>query len=310
MSSYSQSELILLKYTDGFNAKDSFPNYFSTVHKLNATSTVQKFRNDGLITIAPISYSLGKCTVPELKAFLAEKGIKPKGSKAVIIQYIIDTFDVSELECYFPERYYIITETGQKMLDDNLATEDYSDRFEPILKGFSDAYGYVKARQYDKAAQCLKSNGHSCVGNHSDNKVYDDFFSYSLVPPTEMDEHGYKAYIILYHLYGVRTESAVKDFKKRTGIEIPFATIHKHLRIVRAIDDLIVARNLSSSIKHSPVRYKYSIKSCKDESVCSYCKNLSGKLFDVSEAVIGVNFPPLNGCKSEYCRCFASFDLV
>lgn len=76
-----------------------------------------------------------------------------------------------------------------------------------------------------------------------------------------------------------------------TCIEISFATMHKHLRIFLAIDDLIVAQNISFSIKHILVRYKYFKKSCKDKEVCSYCKNPNDILFDVGEAVVGMIFP-------------------
>lgn len=46
----------------------------------------------------------------------------------------------------------------------------------------------------------------------------------------------------------------------------------------------------------------------EDEGVCKFCKEFSDQWIPVSKAIIGVNYPPLVNCKSEYCRCFVTFE--
>ena len=310
MNSYSKSELILLKYANGFNIKNTFPNYFSTLHHLDVPETVEKLISDGLLSIAPVSYSISQCTISALKAFLANKNVKAKGNKAEIVQYIIEHYETAELETFFPERYYVLTENGHQLLGSCLAVEEYTDRFEPILTGFSDAYVLIKAKKYQAAQQCLEKFGHNCVTNHSDNKVYDDFFKYGISFPKEMSEIDYKTYIILYYMYGLRSESVYKDFKKRTGIDIPRSQLHKHLRIVQSIDEVISRSHISLKSNFSSLRCRYTIKALNDEHVCEHCKSLNGHSFEYKDAVIGITYPPFNECKSEFCRCLALFELV
>ena len=127
MSNYSTSELILLQYTEGFNSQDRFPNYFLTIHSLDANRTIQKFFNDGLISIAPITFTLEKHTIPELKELLSTKGLSTKGNKKTLIQFIVDNIDCKELENYFSDRYYVLTEKGRLLLENNLSPEEYAE---------------------------------------------------------------------------------------------------------------------------------------------------------------------------------------
>lgn len=300
----------MLKYADGFNAVDHFPNYFSTLHKLNTTASIQSFLDDGMLCIAPISYTLNKATIPHLKNYLTSKGLKCSGKKAEIVKRILENADTIELEQVFSERYYILTEYGKQILEANLTDSEYFDRFEPIIKGFSQTYEYVQKKQYKAAEQYMAKNGHSFVESHSEYQAYDKFFDYPLSIPDGITTVEYKAYIILYYMYGMRTESAIKDFKKKTNIDLSFSEMRKHLRIVQSLDELITAKQVAHNMRHGSFKYEYTIKTCNDEKVCESCQILSNKSFNVEKAIIGVNFPPLNACTCDYCRCLALFELI
>lgn len=156
----------------------------------------------------------------------------------------------------------------------------------------------------------FKKNGHKSAINHSESKVYTDFLNYKTIFPTlPISEYEIKCYMVLYYMYGVRTEFIVKDFKQRTGITLERELVHKSLKIIRAIDDLLMAFKLSDGLEGSTLKYMYTIESCKDEQVCEYCEQFQLKEFDVKEAVIGENYPPFNKCTCNYCRCFAVFNL-
>lgn len=46
-----------------------------------------------------------------------------------------------------------------------------------------------------------------------------------------------------------------------------------------------------------------------DNATCEHCKAFEGKIFDIKDAVPGVNYPPFKDCKCEFCRCYASHDI-
>ena len=72
---------------------------------------------------------------------------------------------------------------------------------------------------------------------------------------------------------------------------------------------MIVAKETAKKFKGSDLVYTYTIRTCKDERVCSACSDMEGKSFNALDAVIGYNYPPFDKCSCEFCRCFASFDI-
>lgn len=295
MHRYEESELILLKYIDGYKTTDRIPNYFATLHKINVDRALRKFASDKLFAIAPIEYTLRKATVASMKQYLKDNGIKPVGKKDELIRQVLRT-DLEATEKYFPDRYYALTELGMSLLSEKLPPNAYGDRFDPILKGFDEALSHICGREYCKAEDVLIKAGHEI--NRIDAASCDMFFAHDIRIPETIDERVFKAHIILYHMYGVRTMNAQKDFEKRTGVSVSFETMHKDIRVFRAICELNSAKSVSS--------VKYTIRTMSDERVCDHCRNIEGIEFDVSDAIIGVNYPPFDGCTCGYCRCYAS----
>ena len=112
MDSFSQSELILIKYANGFCVDNQFPNYFVTIHQLDTTTTINKAILNHLIEVTPVADTISKYTVPELNAFLSSKAATAKGNKATLVKYIIEQFSEEELNQYFTKRYYRHTTLG------------------------------------------------------------------------------------------------------------------------------------------------------------------------------------------------------
>lgn len=306
MHRYAESELILLKYIDGYKTTDRIPNYFSTLHKINVDRTLRKFASDKLFIIAPIAYTLHQTTVASMKQYLKDSGIKPVGKKDDLIRQVLST-DLEAIEKYFPDRYYALTELGMSLLSDKLPPNAYGDRFDLILKGFDEALSHICGREYCKAEDVLIKAGHEI--NRIDAASCDMFFAHNIRTPGTIDERIFKAHIILYHMYGVRTMNAQKDFEKRTGVSITFEAMHKTTRVFKAICELNSAKSASEAMRNSAMSVKYTIRTMNDERVCDHCRNIEGIEFDVDDAIIGVNYPPFDGCTCGYCRCYASIKL-
>nr|DAP38565.1 MAG TPA: hypothetical protein [Caudoviricetes sp.] len=295
---YAESELILLKYIDGYKTTDRIPNYFSTLHKIDVDRTLRKFASDKLLVIAPIEYTLRRATVSSMKQYLKDSGLKPVGKKDDLIRRVLST-DLEAIEKYFPDRYYTLTELGMSLLSEKLPPNAYGDRFDPILNGFDEALAHICSGEYRKAEDVLIKAGHEI--NRIDAASCDMFFAHNIRIPGTIDECIFKAHIILYHMYGVRTMNAQKDFEKRTGVSITFEAMHKTIRVFSAICELNSAKSVSA--------VKYTIRTMNDERVCDHCRNIEGIEFDVDDAIIGVNYPPFDGCTCGYCRCYASIEL-
>ena len=63
-------------------------------------------------------------------------------------------------------------------------------------------------------------------------------------------------------------------------------------------------------LKNSSIRWVYTFKTANDSAVCDCCKTLEGKTFNIEDAIVGVNYPPLKGCTCDFCRCYASHDVA
>lgn len=183
-------------------------------------------------------------------------------------------------------------------------------RLDTALNGFDKALNYIEKGKFANAEKEIMKFGYKPAINHSQYKAYRDFFDYKIsfgnIP---LSDKEVKSYILLYFIYGVRADSAIRDFEDRTHVALDADTMFKGFKIIRALDDLIMARKLSNGLDGSELKYVYRVESCKDERTCEYCKEMQSKEFDVRDAIIGVNYPPFNKCKCGHCRCFAAFNL-
>lgn len=111
-------EVLVLDYADSFYTKgNSYQRFWWYRYGVkNVDSVLQSLQKKGLITIAPLTSTLEKRTVADIKAVLDDRGISSKGKKAILIQRLMDEVPADELDKAFPERFYMRTEKGEKEL--------------------------------------------------------------------------------------------------------------------------------------------------------------------------------------------------
>lgn len=304
MIKLSKSELILLRYLDGMAVGVNFPNYFVTTHNLNTEKCIKSFVKNGLLTYAPLNYVISKSTASDIKKIIAENNLKAAGTKAILIQRLFDNLSEDYLKKKFNTMFYVVSQDGNELLDIGLTNDEYEWRFNNfhIIKNKDEIINLIVKSNFSKAIKMLESEGRSCVPLHQENfKPYCDFYNYDIKLTTDLQllEFDIKSHIIMCDMIGSRTETSCKILHD-SGIDISFALVHKLSRIIKSISELATYRDIQ---QYSPY---YEIHSMCDETVCKTCVSLKGLKLNVSDAVIGINFPPMNTCKSEYCRCYAS----
>ena len=90
MKVLSKGELILLKYSDGASVEDDFPQYFYYVYNIDVKRCLDYFLKYDLLNIAPLSYTLSKYTVAELKNALQKYELKTTGKKQDLILRLLE----------------------------------------------------------------------------------------------------------------------------------------------------------------------------------------------------------------------------
>lgn len=92
-----------------------------------------------------------------------------------------------------------------------------------------------------------------------------------------------------------------EEYDNRYLVERHIPTFEE--RYAKSYEELQSLQKLNSN-KH--ITFVYTIRTMDDNAVCEHCAALEGKRFNITDAVIGVNYPPFKNCKCDYCRCFAS----
>lgn len=85
-------------------------------------------------------------------------------------------------------------------------------------------------------------------------------------------------------------------------------TLNRVRKYLIAMRDYLRTKKMAAE---SPARYEcgYYIKSAKDERCCEFCKQIENHYFKSSEAELGITYPPFDVCESDFCRCYATFEL-
>ena len=115
----SQLEKEILRFWNKRETDYEIPDYYDqSEFGRNVEPVRKRLLKDGYLEIAGIQTAVSLKTLPELKAFLKEKGLSASGTKAVLIQRILDSFPEAELKKLFPVSRYQATEKGAKILDE------------------------------------------------------------------------------------------------------------------------------------------------------------------------------------------------
>lgn len=94
------------------------PDYYKdTAFGRNVGPALDRLLEEGYIDFGGIDKNIALKTIPEIKAVLAEKGLKLSGNKAELIKRLIDNVDPYELEALFPVGVYVITPKGEAALE-------------------------------------------------------------------------------------------------------------------------------------------------------------------------------------------------
>ncbi len=121
---------------------DTFPGYFQYRYNLNFNLALEHLGAGGFLEYANIEYGLKESTVAELKEVLRECGYKPKGKKDELISFALQNLPAEKLS-EFDKLYFVATEKGKKVLEDNnciiLFSKDSRINIEPI-----EAFNYKK----------------------------------------------------------------------------------------------------------------------------------------------------------------------
>lgn len=111
-------EILVLDYADAFYTHgNDYQRFWWTRYGVkNVDAVLHSLLQKGFIAVAPITATLEKKTVAEIKAVLESHELNSKGKKAVLIQRLIDEIPADELEKLFPDRLYMRTEKGEAEL--------------------------------------------------------------------------------------------------------------------------------------------------------------------------------------------------
>ena len=88
-----------------------------------------KLKDQGYLATGNIRKTLEMQTVPDLKRFLVKYCIETLGNKEDLVIRILNEMPTEAIEKYFNEKYYALTEKGEKELDENqYLFEPFNDR--------------------------------------------------------------------------------------------------------------------------------------------------------------------------------------
>lgn len=107
-----------LKFWNKKHTDYEIPSYYNdTAFGRNVKPALERLLADGYLDIGSIDKNILLKTIPEIKAVLADKGLKLSGNKAELVRRLIDNIDIDELEMLFPVGVYIITPKGERALE-------------------------------------------------------------------------------------------------------------------------------------------------------------------------------------------------
>ena len=294
--SLNTSELILLKYLNDFKQGEQLPNYFSSQHGLNVEDCIKKFWDNRLISYSPVNDVLKHYTIPQLKSILSDNNLSVSGKKNMLIERIIANIDIDLLESKL-DKYISITPKGKEQLE-TLSDDEYKNRY---------SLNYLIPNIENLMTSIINNDFIDIGTNIPFEDTYDKYTIKSCQSfyKTSSLSNEVKAIIILGFLQGNRPETIQQSIRYYLSINVDISNIHRGIAWIRSYSELTKLKDY----ENEQIKYIYTIKTAKDNSVCSYCNSLQDKTFDLADAIIGVNYPPFNSCTCEHCRCYATHKI-
>lgn len=288
----SKGELILLKYMNGMqiDGGHTLPNYFMYQYGIDVNSAdmyIQKFIKAKLLVPARVSETLKTTSVADLKSFLTSKGMKVKGKKADLLDCLTENFSDNELSDAFPPRKYVLTQDAVELLESELNNDDYDNRYVNL------DFDEIKAE-----IQKLMAN-----------MAYEKTALYTANPYSDLPDYvlkHHKEFICTaIYVLNVGSRSMDRILKRIFDIEDTEEVGHRYVNYLRGEKEIEHTHNFDNL----PINLTYTIKTMDDSCTCDFCRAMSERKFNGSEAVLGVNYPPFVKCTCKYCRCYAKTDI-
>ena len=109
---FTEPELLFVKYLHHRPVSlDYIPGYFTFEHHIDYCKVIISAFDSGLLCYAPVSFTLSKLSVANLKEVLSKNGIKISGKKVDFINAILSSVNTN---C-FEKKYYELTPKGMKL---------------------------------------------------------------------------------------------------------------------------------------------------------------------------------------------------
>ena len=113
-------EVLMLAYAPKYIVGEkSFQKFWWYSYGVKNPETVlESLRTRGFLTVGSIDLSINKLKNAELKDLLKSHNLKLSGSKEELVNRVISEIPSRELESMCPDRYYVLTDLGQRTIDE------------------------------------------------------------------------------------------------------------------------------------------------------------------------------------------------
>ena len=245
---------------------------------------MNRFVADGYMRELAENEKISAMTVDALKTILRNHNLKVSGKKDELIQRIIDNSELIGLDMYTSDIWYERTEAGTDYYQGMITeyTTAAMDEICEIVKAIFNC-------NYSKAFELSGSNCKTTLIKEAKNKNGDFLGSC----------------IIAHLLTGKKFNQAIIDYCYRSICDnAEDSTAPDYDYFTDKANEILELRELEE-YKEADIS-KYEILCALDSKTCEHCKSLDRQIFNVSDAVIGKNFPPFHsGCR---CTTIAHFE--
>lgn len=256
------------------------------------------FQTGNLTTISGYDI-LPTLTIAELKPILSQSELPVSGKKSELIQRIKQHFSEDQIRVLTQNKtLYALTEKGKQKLEQlriSMEKAEYSlykQMYHFILqRKFGDAYALkVSFEQYNVFKNPFAFNTLSG----------EDAYRFRML--IDRSEHPQIAALcIIGDMMGygrLNAKGKMLKFAQKEQLPYSMVEISEYLTQIDLNNQIYIQQQEIQSYIDAGISY-YQISAVLDERTCPVCGALDGRIFPISSAQIGVNFPPFH----ENCRC-------
>ncbi len=288
-----------LKKIAGQPVEDPYvAGYWEYEYHLHFPDIMTKLLSNGYLAISSAAQSPEYLTIPELKAILKEHNLPVSGKKSVLIARIRDNIPPDAFSSRIGQHkaHYVLTEKGEALASGAPASITKDPAFEDaclalIHEGkFQAAYKKIAARE---AGKTFPRGLRVDWGKYAQQDAAEPagLYDSGIADDVSGIEKTYRECLILADMLGVSHPAPlIKRVCGSFDMDL-FLQARYELQKIKSLCDLDTYRNLDTQY--------YEILTAGDKEACPRCRKMNGKKYPVSEAEVGVNFPPF--CKK--CRC-------